>query len=135
MPVLKILLLFVLTFMVFLIVDLLWLGVIAKGFYERQMAAFFAERVNWWAAILFYIIFIAGIMIFVIMPSVNRNSLSFAVIYGVLFGLVTYGTYDLTNLATLRNWPLKLVIVDLCWGMVLTGIVSTSGYIIARRLI
>ena len=131
----RIVLLFVLTLLVFLIVDLLWLGVVARDFYNRQLAAFFAERVNWPAALIFYFLFVFGVMIFVIMPAVKSQSLIFAMGYGVLFGLVTYGTYDLTNLATLRDWPLKLVIVDLCWGMILSGIVASTGYLIARRLL
>jgi uncharacterized membrane protein len=134
MPPIKILLTYALTLAVFLVIDLAWLGVLAKDFYQRQLAAHFAERVNWPAAILFYLLFVAGVMIFVILPAVDHQSLAYAAGFGVLFGLVTYGTYDLTNLATVRNWPLKMVIVDLCWGMFLTGAVAAAGYMIARQV-
>jgi uncharacterized membrane protein len=113
----------------------LWLGVVAKDFYKQQLADYFAERVNWTAAIVFYLMFVAGVMTFVVVPAVTRQSLAYAAGYGLLFGLFTYGTYDLTNLATLRNWPLKLLIVDICWGMFLSTAVASASYLIARRLL
>ena len=134
MSLLKLVVVFAASLAAFLVIDLLWLGVVARDFYRQQLEAFFAERVNWTAAFVFYALFIAGVMIFVILPAAQRQSAGFAIGYGVLFGLLTYGTYDLTNLATLRNWPLKLVIVDMCWGMALTGTTAYIGYLVAHRL-
>ena len=123
---------YVLTMVVFFAIDLLWLGVIAKNFYGRHLSDFLAEQVNWTAAIVFYLLFIVGIFIFVIIPSYEKQSYLHAIIYGALFGFFTYATYDLTNLATLNNWPVKIVVVDIIWGMVLTATVSVSGYFITQ---
>ena len=123
---------YLIAFAVFLIIDLLWLGVIAKSFYFRHLEPFFAERINWPAAFIFYILFVAGILIFAVMPAVEKQSLPRAVVYGALFGFFTYATYDLTNLATLRNWPIIIVIVDILWGTVLCSAVATTGYLAAR---
>ena len=123
---------YVIAFSVFLVIDLLWLGVIAKGFYFRHLEPFFAEQINWPAAFLFYPLFVAGILIFAVIPAAEKQSLLCAVIYGALFGFFTYATYDLTNLATLRDWPLIVVIVDILWGTVLCAAVATAGYLTAR---
>lgn len=123
---------YLIAFLVFLVIDLLWLGVIAKGFYFRHLEPFFAEKINWPAAFIFYILFVAGILIFAVMPAVEKQSLQRAVVYGALFGFFTYATYDLTNLATLRSWPIIIVIVDILWGTVLCAAVATAGYLAAR---
>lgn len=123
---------YLIAFSVFLVIDLLWLGVVAKSFYFRHLEPFFAEKINWPAAFIFYILFVAGILIFAVMPALERQSLSRAVVYGALFGFFTYATYDLTNLATLRNWPIIIVIVDMLWGTVLCAVVATAGYLAAR---
>ncbi len=132
MPLTKLVGSYLLTTVVFFAVDLLWLGVIAKNFYGRYLSDFLSEQVNWTAAIVFYLLFIVGIFLFVIMPATEKQSYVHALIYGALFGFFTYATYDLTNLATLKNWPINVVIVDIFWGMVLTAIVSTSGYFITQ---
>ncbi len=132
MPFAKLIGSYLLTTVVFFAVDLLWLGVIAKNFYGRHLSDFLAEEVNWTAAIVFYLLFIVGIFLFVILPAHEKQSLTYAIIYGALFGFFTYATYDLTNLATLRNWPIKVVMVDILWGMVLTATVSASGYFITQ---
>jgi uncharacterized membrane protein len=125
---------YLLTTAVFFAVDLLWLGVIAKNFYGRHLSNFLSEEVNWTAAIVFYLLFIVGIFLFVIIPAFEKQSYSHAIVYGALFGFFTYATYDLTNLATLKNWPLNVVVVDILWGMVLTASVSVSGYYITQWL-
>lgn len=132
MPFYKLLLSYLLTAVVFFAIDLLWLGVIAKGLYNKWLGHLLAEKVNWIAAIVFYLLFIVGIFIFSILPAVDKNSVSRAIILGALFGFFTYATYDLTNLATLANWPLKVVFVDIAWGMVLTASVSCAGYYIVK---
>ena len=123
---------YLIAFSVFLVIDLLWLGIIAKSFYIRHLEPFFAEKINWPAAFIFYILFVAGILIFAIFPALEKQSLQRAVVYGALFGFFTYATYDLTNLATLRNWPVIIVIVDILWGTVLCAAVATAGYLAAR---
>jgi uncharacterized membrane protein len=133
MSVKAILFTYVLMAVFFLTVDLLWLGVIAKNFYQNQLGRFFSDRVNWTAAIVFYLLFLIGIMIFVVYPAVAQDSLVRAIVLGVLFGFFTYATYDLTNLATLKDWPMPVVIVDILWGMVLCGAVSAVGFGVATR--
>ena len=134
MPITKLIGSYLLTMLVFFAVDLLWLGVIAKNFYGRYLSDFLSDQVNWTAAIVFYLLFIVGIFLFVILPAYDKQSFAHALIYGALFGFFTYATYDLTNLATLKNWPLNVVIVDILWGMVLTATVSVSGYYITQWL-
>jgi len=119
---------------VFFLIDMIWLGVIAKNFYAKQIGFLLAPNVNWIAAILFYLLFIVGLVLFVVMPSLEIKSLSHVIIFGALFGLISYATYDLTNLATVKNWPLLITIVDLCWGATLASSVSTITYMIATKL-
>ena len=118
----------------FLALDLFWLGLIAKNFYQKHLGTFFSDKINWKAAVIFYLLFILGAMIFSVYPAVARDSLTKAMIFGVLFGLFTYATYDLTNLATLKDWPVPIVIVDIIWGMVLCGVISVFGFGVAKWL-
>lgn len=134
MPFSKLIIGYLLTAAVFFAIDMLWLGLIAKGLYNKYLGSFLAEQVNWTAAIIFYLLFIVGIFIFAIMPAVEKDSLMKAVLLGALFGFFTYATYDLTNLATLKDWPLKIVLIDIVWGAVLTASVSTSGFLIMKWL-
>ena len=127
-----ILLSYVLTFLVFLIVDLAWLGFIARGVYKKYLGGFLSDNVNWTAAIIFYLIYVAGILIFAVHPAIGKNSVMHAIIMGALLGFLAYATYDLTNLATLKNWPVNIVIIDMIWGAVLTSIVSLSGFYIVK---
>ena len=113
---------------------MIWLGLVAKSFYSTQIGALMKSDVNWIAAIIFYLIFIAGLVVFVISPAVEQSSWKHALYYGALFGLVCYATYDLTNLAVTKDWPLVVTIVDLIWGMVLAASVSTITYGLSRTL-
>jgi len=122
------------TALVFFAIDLLWLGVIAKNLYAKYLGHLMAERVNWAAAIIFYALYIVGIIIFAVEPGVRSDSLSRAIMWGLLFGFFTYATYDLTNLATLRDWPVTIVFIDIAWGMILCGIASAAGFWAATRL-
>jgi len=119
---------------VFFAIDMVWLGLIAKNFYFKHIGFLMTPNVNWKAAIIFYLLFIVGTVLFVIQPALEQKSWVHALLYGALFGLITYATYDLTNLATIKNWPLIVTIVDLIWGMVLSASVSTITYLIAVRL-
>ena len=132
MPFYKLIISYLLTTVVFFAVDMAWLGLIAKGLYKKYLGSFLSDKVNWPAAIIFYLLFIIGIFYFAILPAVEKNSLATAIISGALFGFFTYATYDLTNLATLKDWPLPIVFIDIIWGAVLTGIVSTAGFYIVK---
>jgi len=113
----------------FLAIDMLWLGVVARGFYRRHLGFLFADQVNWWAAFSFYLLFVAGVLVFAVAPALQAGSLSRALLLGGLLGLLTYGTYDLTNLATVKSWSLVVTLVDMAWGTVLTAAVSGIGYL------
>jgi uncharacterized membrane protein len=120
---------------VFFAIDMLWLGLVAKNFYKQQIGFLMKSNINWVAAISFYLLFIVGLVLFVIMPSIEKGSWVRAVLFGALFGLVTYATYDLTNLATFKEWPLFVTFVDLAWGATLGAIVSAITYIIAGKIL
>ncbi len=120
---------------VFFAIDMLWLGVISKDFYKQQLGYIMTPNVNWYAAIIFYLIFIAGLVLFVISPALAKNSIQHALVFGALFGFITYATYDLTNLATIKDWPLKVTIVDMIWGAVLASSVSTVTYLISNKVL
>lgn len=122
------------TFSVFIAIDMLWLGIIAKNFYTKQIGFLMKTNINWISAIIFYLIFIFGLVIFVINPSLEKNSLRQVILLGALFGLITYGTYDLTNLATIKNWPIIITIIDLFWGMFLATITSLISFIVAKKI-
>lgn len=126
--------LYLLTLPIFFAVDMLWLGVIAKNFYSRQIGSLMKTDINWLAAIIFYLLFIVGLVIFVISPALQEKSLSKVLISGALFGLITYATYDLTNLATLKNWPFIVTVVDLIWGTILATLVSLLSFLIAKKI-
>ncbi len=125
---------YLLTTVVFFAIDIAWIGGFAKNFYWGNMGSLLKENVNWTAALIFYLLYIAGIFIFSILPAVENDSMKHALIYGALFGFFCYATYDLTNLATLKGFPLKVALVDMVWGAVLTGSVSTAGFFITRWL-
>lgn len=108
---------------IFFLIDLIWLGVIARPFYQSQLASLLGP-VNWVAAISFYLIFLLGLTFFAILPAAEAGQWQIALLYGALFGFFTYATYDLTNLATLKDWPLLVVVVDIIWGVVLGAAVS-----------
>jgi uncharacterized membrane protein len=115
--------LYAVSFPVFFIVDMAWLGLVASNFYKSQLGNLMGP-INWQAAIVFYLVFLTGLTFFATYPAVLKNSLLSAVILGGLFGFFTYATYDLTNLATLKQWPLSVTIVDMIWGTVLGALVS-----------
>ena len=125
---------YLLTLVVFLIADMFWLGIIAKNLYQKYLGGFLTDKVNWTAAMIFYLIYVVGISIFAIYPAVNKGSALNSVLMGALFGLFTYATYDLTNLATLKGWPLQIVFIDIFWGAFLSAIVSFSGFQIVKWL-
>jgi len=118
---------------VFFIIDLVWLTLVAKNFYAKQIGFLMTKNPNLFAALIFYLIFIAGLIFFVITPALDKKIWTQALLAGAFFGLVAYATYDLTNLATIKDWPLIITIVDLIWGMVLSASVSVITYFIALK--
>jgi uncharacterized membrane protein len=126
--------LFLIALPVFFVIDMIWLVLVAKKFYSEQIGFLMKPDINWTAAIIFYLLFIAALVTFVITPAVEKHSWTHALIYGAFFGLVTYATYDLTNLSTLKDWPVLVTIVDLIWGMVLAASVSVVTYLISSKI-
>ena len=126
--------LYAIAFPVFFAIDMVWLGLVAKNFYRSQIGFLMKSDIHWPAAILFYLLFVAGLVVFVITPALERGAWRHALLYGALFGLIAYATYDLTNFATLQGWPLLVTVVDLAWGAVLAASVSTATYFIARKI-
>jgi uncharacterized membrane protein len=118
----------------FLAIDLLWLGVVARTFYSQYLGYIMAPSPNWLAAIIFYLLFIVGILFFVVVPGLESGSLKTTLLRAALFGLITYATYDLTNLATLKDWPVLVSVVDMLWGTCLSVSVSAIGYIAGKRI-
>jgi uncharacterized membrane protein len=127
--------LFIIALPVFFAIDIVWLVAVAKNFYKEQIGFLMKPDINWFAAIIFYLLFITGLIIFVITPAMVRQSWVHALLYGALFGLVTYATYDLTNLATVKDWPILVTMVDLVWGSLLAGSVSVITFLIANRFL
>lgn len=119
---------------VFLAIDLVWLGLVAKSFYAKHLGFLMRPDPNWTAAIIFYLLFVVGLVHFVITPALEKSSLTDALLFGALFGLVTYSTYDLTNLATIKGWPLVVTCVDLVWGTTLSAALSAITYSIAKKI-
>lgn len=115
------------------IIDAIWLSIVANKFYKTQLGPLLLEKPNMIAAILFYIIYVIGIVVFALMPALAAGDWKIALGLGALLGLVAYATYDLTNLATLKDFPVKVVIVDLIWGTVLTGTVAALSYAVITK--
>ncbi|MDD3648224.1 MAG: DUF2177 family protein [Candidatus Dojkabacteria bacterium] len=130
----KIIILYALTFIAFLFIDLIWLGVVSRGLYSQELGHLMADKVKILPAFLFYILFCVGVVALVVYPNYSNAGILKVLLLGGLLGLVAYGTYDLTNYATLKDWPLRIVIIDMIWGTFLGGVVSSISYYIARWL-
>jgi uncharacterized membrane protein len=116
----------------FLVIDAVWLGLVAREFYGKHLGQLLASNPNWWAAILFYLLFIGGVLVFVVVPALQHDSIRRAMTYGAFFGLVTFATYDLTNLATVKDWPLVVTVVDMAWGSAIGAMISSVGLLAGR---
>ena len=119
---------------VFLLLDAIWLGLVARSFYFDQLGHLMREKIGYAAAGGFYLAYAAGIVFFAVAPALAQESWTRAVINGALLGLIAYGTYDMTNIATLRDWPIAMSVVDMCWGALLTGTAAFAGFFITRAL-
>jgi uncharacterized membrane protein len=126
--------LYALTVPIFFVIDIIWLGIVAKEFYRRKLDFILSPQVNWTAAVIFYLMYIAGILFFAVRPAVISSSWAQAAGLGALFGFFTYATYDLTNMATIKDWPLIIVVFDIVWGVCLCTIVATISFMISRIL-
>ncbi|OVE76227.1 hypothetical protein BVX97_02240 [bacterium E08(2017)] len=117
---------------VFFAVDIAWIGFIAKDFYRKQIGHLFAETPVWAAAILFYLLFVLGVMVFVVLPGLESGNVKATLLKAAFFGLVTYATYDLTNQALVKDWPVIMTVVDMTWGMVLSTAIGFAGLMLGR---
>lgn len=125
---------FVISFVIFMALDFLWLGWVAKDVYDKQLKNKLKSPINWPIAVLFYVLFVIGLNYFAVVPALREQSLVVAALSGFLFGFFTYATYDLTNYATLKSWPRKIVIVDIVWGSLLSLSVSVITYNLYRNI-
>ncbi|MCB1422457.1 MAG: DUF2177 family protein [Nitratireductor sp.] len=121
------------TVILFLAVDAIWLGVIARGFYRDQLGHLMLESPRLGLALVFYLFYAVAITVLVVMPAVRNGVWWHAAVYGGILGLAAYGTYDITNMATLREWPAFMSVVDMAWGTVLTAGVASAAWAIACR--
>ena len=126
--------LYIICTVIFFAIDMVWLGFVARGFYKDKLGFILSDKVNWAAAVIFYLLYIGGILFFALLPALREQSWQTALLNGAILGLLCYATYDLTNMATISSWPLVVVIVDIVWGIVLTGSVSLISYLIATKI-
>jgi uncharacterized membrane protein len=130
----KYLLLYILTFLVFLGIDAVWLLFISKDLYANNIGHLMADKAQLLPALVFYLLFVVGVLVFAVIPSYQAQSMSKLLRLSALFGMMTYATYDLTNLATLKDWPLKITIIDITWGTSLSTVTGLAGYYIAQLI-
>lgn len=114
---------------------MVWLGVVARNLYKQKLGFIVSPEVNWAAAIIFYLIYIGGILFFAVLPASKEMSWQTALLNGALLGGMCYATYDLTNMATIAKWPLEIVVIDIVWGMVLTGSVAILSYFASAKFL
>jgi uncharacterized membrane protein len=117
---------------VFLLIDGVWFMGIAKKLYAQHLGYLMAEKPRLFAALLFYLLFVLGLQGFVVNPALAAGNWTSALFPGMLFGLIAYATYDLTNLATVKGWPVLITAIDLAWGSFVTGATSLAGYFLIR---
>ena len=114
--------------------DMLWLGLIARDFYRRGYGEMLLDQPLLLPAAAFYAVYVVGIVFFAVVPALQNGSWLTAAGFGAALGLLCYGTYDMTNLATLKNWPVAVAVVDMAWGTILTGTAALVGYLVARQV-
>lgn len=124
---------YIATLVVFLAADMLWLGTMVDRIYRPALGDILSASVNFPPALVFYLVYPIGLVIFAVMPGLRSGSVATAAMYGALFGFFTYATYDLSNYATLRNWTLQVTMVDIAWGTLLGAIAAAAGCLAAAR--
>ncbi|NDC22356.1 DUF2177 family protein [bacterium] len=117
---------------IFVLIDAVWLSVVAKNFYKNNIGHLMAKKPNFLPAVIFYALYILGLVFFVITPAIEKDSVNYAIGAGAFLGLLMYATYDLTNNATLKAWPAKVTIIDMIWGATITSVVSSITFLIFR---
>jgi len=122
------------TLIAFFAIDMVWLGLVARTLYRKYLGFLMTPNPNWFAAIIFYLLFIVGILVFVVVPGLEDNSLKITLLRAALFGLISYATYDLTNLATVKDWPVLITVVDMAWGTVLSVAISFISFMAGKWL-
>jgi uncharacterized membrane protein len=130
----QVVILYFITLAIGFVIDLAWLGLMNSRFYKPQLAGLMSDKVNWLPGILFYVLFVFGLLALVVIPAFNNESWLSAMLLGGLLGMIAYGTYDLTNLASIKNWPIAVTIVDIVWGTTLAATVATISYFIAGAI-
>jgi len=130
----KFLVTYLITAPVFLFIDLIWLNLTSQAVYKKYIGHLMTDKPNLLAALIFYLLFTVGLIIFSIDPALHKDSFKTALILGALFGFFTYATYDLTNFATLKNWPFAVVVIDILWGSFVCALVSVISFFIMKRL-
>jgi uncharacterized membrane protein len=128
----KILFSYISTLMTLAIIDSIWLLLIAKGFYARQMEFLFSKSINLIPVLIFYPVYAFGVMLLAVLPALNSGSWTEALWKGALIGLLAYSTYDLTNHATIDGWPTLVTVIDIGWGVILTGLTSVITYLLVN---
>ena len=126
---------YVSTAIVFLGIDALWLGRVATTYFRGWIGNMMLEQPNFAAAAVFYLVYVAGVVYFAVMPALNGGGWTQAAIAGAILGFIAYGTYDMTNLATLKNWPIIMTVVDMSWGTILTSFAAVMGFFITQKLV
>lgn len=117
----------------FVILDAIWLGAVAKSFYFTQLAGLLRDKPDLGVAAVFYVIYLAGVVYFAVMPALAGGGMASALLNGALLGFLAYSTYDATNLATLKGYPAIVAVVDVTWGTFLTATSAAFGYFAATR--
>ena len=130
----RLLVAYVATLAAFCVLDFIWIGFIARGFYQAQVGVLLLAPPRWGVAAMFYALYVAGVVVFAVMPALEAASWLRALVLGGLFGFFCYATYDLTNLATLKGWTWPMTAVDVLWGVVITASCATAGYLAARAV-
>ncbi|MEI6659971.1 MAG: DUF2177 family protein [bacterium] len=123
---------YLLSLVVLMGLDGIWLGFISRDFYHKYLGFIFTDKVTWWPILIFYPIYAIGVVAFVLIPSIEAKSILMALWRGALLGLVAYAAYDLTNNATIANWPVIITFADMAWGIVVTALTSAIVYAIMR---
>jgi uncharacterized membrane protein len=131
----KYLIAYVSTAVVFAALDFVWLSLASSRLYKPEIGAILSDKVQMGPAVAFYLLYVLGMVVFIVLPALRGGSVGTALAYGALFGLVAYATYDLTNMATLKVWSMKVTLADLAWGAFATAVASGAGTWITRAVV
>lgn len=127
---LSLLKLYAASLLIFCAIDFFWVGIFAKAWYHRELGHLLVDSVRWAPVIAFYTFYAAAILVFAVLPSLKLGSWQYALFYGAFLGFISYSAYDLTNLATIKNWPVWLALSDIAWGAFVTGATSLIVHVL-----